>query len=117
MRPVWDPCIGFALADGFEERFPKIGVRGAVDAGPARQRRVTTSSPGPIQVAYYMTTAERRWLRDFYMGEGGPGVWFVWQHPVEQRRVLARFVVGEEPSYQAKRPNWIVAVSLEWRDL
>lgn len=114
--PAWPDDKGRVIADGFRDTFPDLVDRSETDTGPAKQRRVTTAAPGTIEVVYKMTTAERIWLRAFFMGEAaGGGVWFEWRHPVEQRTVVARFVKGSPPAYEPMKPDWRVSVSLEWR--
>lgn len=110
------PPTGFCLAEGFEETLPELVERSEVDSGPAKQRRVTTAAPSVVTVAYKVTTAERRFLWDFYMNEAAGGaVWFEWFHPVEQEARLARFIKGQPPKYRPLKPDWIWTMTLEVR--
>lgn len=113
---VLDKSIGFCLAEGWSEKLPKLVVRSEVDAGPAKQRRVTTAAPSVVTVAYLVTTAEREFLEDFYMGDAAGGaVWFEWWHPVKLENRLARFMADNEPIYKPMRPDWIWSAVLEVR--
>lgn len=114
--PTWPDDLGRPLADGFRDTFPDLVKRTETDAGPAKQRRVTTAGAEAVELRYLMTTDERVQLKAFYKGAAaGGGVWFNWRHPVEQRTVAARFVAGSPPSYEPYKPDWLVTVTLEWR--
>lgn len=114
--PAWPDDKGRVLADGFRETFPDLVDRSETDTGPAKQRRVTTAAPFMVDVVYKMTTAERQWLEDFFLGDAaGGGVWFTWRHPVKQVSVVARFVKGSPPSYDPWKPDWRVSLRLEVR--
>lgn len=114
--PTWPTDRGFVLADGFEDTFADLVDRTENDAGPAKQRRITTAAAERVTVSYKMTSADRTWLRDFYKGEAaGGGVWFDWTHPVELVVCQARFLAGAPPSYTPWKPDWLVKVTLEYR--
>lgn len=106
----------YVLADSFDETWPDMALRSTVDAGPAKQRRIGTSAPDSIQVAYIFTTEELATLRAFYEGDAGAGsVWFSWTHPRTLDTVQARFLVGQPPRVKAYKPDWLVTMTLEVR--
>lgn len=108
--------IGFCLAEGFEEQWADLIDRSEVDAGPAKQRRVSTGGPSLVTAAYLVTSAERDFLEDFYLGPAAGGaVWFEWFHPVKLEARLARFVKGKQPKYRPFKPDWILTMDLEVR--
>lgn len=114
--PVWPADKGFVLADGFVDTFATLTDRSDNDAGPAKQRRITTAAAERVQVSYKLTSVERVWLRDFYKGDAAGGaVWFEWTHPVELVVVQARFVSGEPPEITPWKPDWLAKISLEYR--
>ncbi len=114
--PTWPADKGFILAEGFEDVFGDLVSRSDNDAGPAKQRRITTAAPERVAFEVYLTSAERVWLRAFYKDDAAGGaVWFEWTHPVELVTVQARFIKGEPPSYTPWKPNWLAKISLEYR--
>jgi hypothetical protein len=114
--PVWPSDKGFLLSDGFEDTFGNLVDRSDTDAGPAKQRRITTAAAERVAFSIKLTSAERAWLRAFFKGDAAGGaVWFEWTHPVELVTVQARFIAGEPPSYTPWKPDWLAKISLEYR--
>lgn len=116
--PVWPANKGFALAEGFRETLGEGVRRSSVDAGPPKQRMTSGAEPDTFTGRYLLTTAERIWLVGFYKDPTAAargGNWFLWTHPVLEQQVLARFVAGSPPTYEAFKPDWIASVTLEWR--
>jgi hypothetical protein len=110
----WPLGMGFALADGFEETLPVLAERSTVDAGPAKQRRVSTAGPHVITLSYLLKTPERIWLVAFWKGSAAGGaVLFKWWHPVELEFWAARFLAGSPPAIRPYKPDWIASVTIE----
>lgn len=102
------------LADGFEALGPAI-LRSEVDAGEAKQRRLTTGRIERLRVTWRFTDAQagafRAWL---YVDLADGALSFDWTHPETQAACVARFVGGAGAvSRRRQGASWAVSAEVE----
>lgn len=114
---AWPAGLPYPRATGAQRQANKGAQRFEVDAGPAKQRPVTTVAFERLDLTYRCTRAQADTLWDFYWGDAAQGgVWFDYIHPFTGTAGQARFLVGQEPKEAPASglPKFDMAVSFEF---
>jgi hypothetical protein len=100
------------LVNGYDEQFPKMGLRSSMDAGPAKQRRRSTAAVTPISIRLALTNAQVETLLTFWKTDTGGGVLsFTWVHPRTGTAVTMRFIADQPPHPQPLDSEDLYSVS------
>lgn len=112
---AWPVGLPYPRARGAGGSPNKGATRFETDAGPAKQRAVSTAVIDTLQLVYSCTAAQRDTLLNFHRGEGAQGgVWFDYINPFNGVAGQARFLVGQEPKQVPDPPKFDVSVVLEF---
>lgn len=89
------------LAEGFAEQMRKMGLRSAMDAGPAKQRRRFTAAVRTLKLRLRLTPAQVAALDTFWETDtAGGSLSFTWVHPRTGAGVTMRFIADQPPDVQ-----------------
>ena len=90
------------LAEGYNERLRRMGVRFEPEAGPAIQRRRVTATVRPLQVRLRLTPAQAAILDSFWESDTAGGTLpFDWVHPRTGVAATLRFIADDPPQIVA----------------
>ncbi len=115
MAVAWPSGVPqYVLANAFEAIGPRI-LRSEVDAGEAKQRRLTTGRIERLRVSWRFTPAQAATFRTWLYVDLTDGVKsFDWTHPETQAACVARFIQGAAGvSRKREGANWTVSAEVE----
>lgn len=112
MTATW-PLDDDVLVEGYEETFPELVLRTAMDAPIAKTRRRFTAAAVPIGISLGLSRAEVAVLEAFYLDDlGGGALPFAWRHPRTGAAASLRFTAPPKPM-PIDGERWRVALQLE----
>src|SRR4030042_25497 len=104
------------LCDAYDEQLPRVAMRTAMDAGPAKIRRKLSNNSRFINVEMDLTHDEVGYFDTFFMTTLLGGVLrFDWEHPRTWTTIESRIVVDDSqgPRYTNRRGIFFVQFTLE----
>lgn len=112
---AWPSGLPYPRAAGAGRTANKSAARFETDAGPAKQRRTTTTGVERLDLSFRCTRSEADSLWDFYHGDAAEGgVWFDFTNPFNGVSGQARFLVGQEPKETPVPPRFEITIALEF---
>jgi putative lipoic acid-binding regulatory protein len=116
-NPDWPTNLDVQpLADAYDEQLPRVAIRTAMDAGPAKVRRKLSNNSRFVTVELSLTATEVGYFDTFFMTTLLGGVLrFDWVHPRTLAAIESRIMVDESqgPSYRDREGLFLVDFVLE----